>query len=97
MGDEDKTPRGKWPLARVIEVYPGKDDLIRTVLLQTSKGQFKRPVQRLHNLELANHGDVVPTIIKSDVALPAGDQGGEDVQIRTRSGGIVRPVDRLDC
>ena len=94
---EDKTSRGKWPLARVIEVYPGKDDLIRTVLLQTSKGQFKRPVQRLHNLELANHGDVVPTIIKSDVVLPAGDQGREDVQIQTRSGRVARPVDRLDC
>ena len=78
---EDKTPREKWPLARVIEVYPGKDDLIRTILLQTSKGQFKRPVQRLHNLELANNGDVVPTIIKSDIVLPAGDQGGEDVQV----------------
>ena len=94
---EDKTPRRKRPLARIIEVYPGKDDLICTVLLQTSKGQFKRPVQRLHNLELANHGDVVPTIIKSDVALPAGDQGGEDVQIRTRSGSVVRPVHSLDC
>ena len=94
---EDKTPRGKWPLVHVIEVYLGKDDLIRTVLLQTSKGQFKRPVQRLHNLKLANHGDVVPTIIKSDVVLPAGDQGGEDVQIQTRSGGIFRPVNRLDC
>ena len=90
---EDKTPRGKWPLARVIKVHPGKDDLIRTVLLQTSKG----PVQRLHNLELANHGDVMPTIIKPDVVLSAGDQGGEDVQIQTRSGCIVRPVNRLDC
>ena len=94
---EDKTPRRKRPLAFVIEAYPGKDDLIRTVLLQTSKGQFKRTVQTLHNLELADHGDAVPTIIKSDVALPAGDQGGEDVEIRTRSGRIVRPVNRLDC
>ena len=78
---EDKTLRGKWPLAHVIEVYPGKDDVIRTILLQTLKGQFKRPVQRLHILELANHDDVVPTIIKSDVVLPAGDQGREDVQV----------------
>ena len=84
---EDKTPRGKWLLARIIETYPGKDNLIRTVLLQTAKGQLKRPIQRCCKLELADHGDVNPTIIKSDVVLPAGDQGGEDVVTRTRSGG----------
>ena len=35
--------------------------------------------------------------VTSDVVLPAGDQGGEDVQIRTRSGRVVSTVDRLDC
>ena len=93
---EDKTPRGKWPLARIIETYPGKDNLICTVLLQTAKGQLKRPIERCCKLELADHGDVNPTIIKSDVVLPAGDQGGEDVVTQTRSGRAIRPVDRLD-
>ena len=74
---EDKTPQGKWPLARIIETYPGKDNLFHTVLLQTAKGQLKRPIQRCCKLELADHGDVNPTIIKSDVVLPAGDQGGK--------------------
>ena len=75
----DKMPRGKWPLARIIETYPGKDNLIGTVLLQTAKGQLKRPIPRCCKLELADHGDVNPTIIKSDVVLHTGDQGGEDV------------------
>ena len=92
---EDKMPRGKWPLARIIETYPGKDNLIRTALLQTAKGQLKRPI-RCCKLELADHGDVNPTIIKSDVVLPAGDQDGERVVTRTRSGRVVRLVDRLD-
>ena len=42
---EDKTPRGKWPLAHIIESYPGKDNLIHNFLLQTVKGQLKRPIQ----------------------------------------------------
>ena len=66
---EDKMPRGKWPLARIIETYPGKDKLIRTILLKTAKGQLKRPIQQCCKLELADHGDVNPTIIKSDVVL----------------------------
>ena len=41
---EDKTPRGKWPLACIIETYPGKDNLIHTILLQTAKGELKRPI-----------------------------------------------------
>ena len=92
---EDKTPRGKWPLARVIGTFPGRDNVIRTVKLQTSKGQLKRPIQRCCKLELVEHGDVNPTIIAPDVVLPAGDQGGEDVPTRTRSGRTVKKLDRL--
>ena len=87
---EDKTPRGKWPLARVIGTFPGRDNVIRTVMLQTSKGKLKRPIQRCCKLELVEHTDVNPTIITQDVVLPAGDQGGEDVPTRTRSGWIIR-------
>ena len=87
---EDKTPQGKWLLARIIETYPGKDNWIHTILLQTAKGQLKRSIQRCCRLELADNGDVNPTIIKSDVFLPAGNQGGEDVVTRTRLGRAVR-------
>ena len=87
---EDKTPRGKWPLARVIGTFPERDNVIRTVMLQTSKGKLKRPIQRCCKLELVEHADVNPTIITQDVVVPAGDQGGEDVPIRTRSGRIIR-------
>ena len=36
-----------WPLARVINVHPGKDNLIRVVTLKTSKGIYKRPVTKI--------------------------------------------------
>lgn len=32
------TPPTRWPLAKVTEVHPGKDDLIRVVTLMTAKG-----------------------------------------------------------
>ena len=36
-----------WPLARVINVHPGKDNLIQVVTLKTSKGIYKRPVTKI--------------------------------------------------
>ena len=36
-----------WPLGRVIEVFPGKDGLVRVVNVNTECGIFKRPVQKL--------------------------------------------------
>ena len=48
---EDNRPRGKWRIGKVIQTYPGKDDRVRTVKLQTKKGIINRPVQKLHLLE----------------------------------------------
>ena len=36
-----------WPLARVINVHPEKDNLIQVVTLKTSKGIYKRPVTKI--------------------------------------------------
>ena len=48
---EDNLPRAKWRISKVIQTYPGKDDMVRTVKLQTKKGIINRPVQKLHLLE----------------------------------------------
>ena len=50
---EDGTPRLNWPTGIIQKVFPGKDGLVRAVELKTSKGVYKRPVQRLHILEAA--------------------------------------------
>ncbi|XP_018396261.1 PREDICTED: uncharacterized protein LOC108774612 [Cyphomyrmex costatus] len=36
-----------WPLARIVEVHPGNDDIVRTVTIRTSSGIYKRPITRL--------------------------------------------------
>lgn len=44
---EDNQPPLCWPLARVIEVHPGKDGVVRVVSVKTANGIYKRPVCRL--------------------------------------------------
>lgn len=41
-----------WPLAKVIEVLPSKDGVIRQVKVRTNNGEFLKTVQNLVPLEL---------------------------------------------
>ena len=44
---EDSPISTKWPLARVVEVYPGKDNLVRVATIKTAHGTYTRPVNKL--------------------------------------------------
>ncbi|XP_034944944.1 uncharacterized protein [Chelonus insularis] len=44
---DERFPPTKWPLARVIEVFPGSDGLIRTVKLRTATAELVRPLTKL--------------------------------------------------
>ena len=44
---DERLPRAKWLLGRVVDVYPDKNNLIRTVLIKTKSGLAKRPVNKL--------------------------------------------------
>ena len=48
---DESVPRNSWPLARVIETHPSKDNLVRTVKVKTSTGEYTRPVNKLCLLE----------------------------------------------
>ena len=48
----DSKNQGKWPIAVVQQIYPGRDGHISAVKLRTSKGVIERPVQHLYPLEL---------------------------------------------
>ena len=48
---EENVPRNLWPLARVVEVYPSSDGLVRAVKVKTRCTQVVRPVTKLVMLE----------------------------------------------
>jgi len=49
---DDSTPRCSWPLGRILETYPNKDDgLVRVAKVNTKSGTFLRPVTKLCVLE----------------------------------------------
>jgi len=48
-----------WPLAKVTELYPGKDGNIRVVRVKTTSGELVRPIQKIFPLE-------IPSSLESD-------------------------------
>ncbi|UYV66910.1 hypothetical protein LAZ67_4003301 [Cordylochernes scorpioides] len=49
---QESLKRLHWPLARIIQLYPGKDELVRVAKVKTSSGDKIRPIQKLYNLEI---------------------------------------------
>ncbi len=43
----DNTPRNSWALARVLEVFPDKKGLVRTVKVKTASTELIRPISKL--------------------------------------------------
>ena len=51
---DDSTLRCSWPLRRVLEIYPNKDDgLVHIAQVKTKSGTFLRPTTKLCILECA--------------------------------------------
>ena len=44
-------PRGRWKLGRIMETFPGRDDIVRVVDVKTCDGVIRRPVTKLCCLE----------------------------------------------
>ncbi|GFU45920.1 integrase catalytic domain-containing protein [Trichonephila clavipes] len=69
MGDtvligHDWKKRLQWPLARVINLIPGKDGLLRTVKLKTQSCTLIRPIQRVFPLEVSGSDITNPPLQK---------------------------------
>ena len=44
---EPNLPRGKWPLGRIVDTYPGKDGHSRVVKVQCGEKTVVRPIHKL--------------------------------------------------
>lgn len=50
--------RSKWPLGRIIRVFPGKDGQVRAAEVQTQTGVFKRPACILAKLDVGESDQI---------------------------------------
>jgi hypothetical protein len=58
----DDKRRGFWSLGKIVEVYPGRDDVIRGASVRVFSGgkcsiQLNRSIQHLYPLEINVQGD----------------------------------------
>lgn len=72
VGSDNKR-RLEWPLAKVLELRPGRDGVSRLVKLLTKNGEILRPLQRIYPLEI--HSIPVDAYSTDDVLC---DPGSED-------------------
>ena len=83
---EDKTFTCHWPLAKVLQTYPGKDGLVRVAQVKTSTSVFKRPITKLALLHRDDSTDqelqgTVPHCLPPGVCLGTNPtQGPQDDQ-----------------
>ena len=57
---DDDVPPLQWPLARIITIYTGNDDLCRAVKIKTAEGIYKRPIVKLRKLPISPERDLPP-------------------------------------
>lgn len=55
---DNRTPRGQWPIGVITKTYgvsssKGSDQTVRTVVVKTDQGEFRRPVVKLCLLKKA--------------------------------------------
>lgn len=93
---EDNIPRMSWPIGRVLEVYPGKDNIVRSVKVKTSRGVILRPIQKLHDLEVQENDCNVDLKDVASHNVEDNVQGDEEIcsDIYTRVGRRVKAPER---
>lgn len=68
---DEQQPTIRWPLARIVAVHPGADNITRVVSLRTVKGVIKRPIAKVCLLPCASSVPVDVTASNDDLQVPA--------------------------
>ncbi|GFR26193.1 uncharacterized protein TNCT_193891 [Trichonephila clavata] len=97
---ESKNPnRMNWPLAQVIELFPGKDGVERVAKLRLASGEIIRPLQRIYPLELSASDHLIEDHHGTDIAAQNPGPTATDVLKegkKSRWGRPLIPVKRLN-
>lgn len=54
---DDNLPRGSWLKGRIIQINKGKDEAVRSAVVQTKTGIYKRPATKIASLNLKTVND----------------------------------------
>jgi hypothetical protein len=93
----DNVKRVNWPLARVIQLLPGRDDTVRVVKVKLASGkEVLRPVQRIYPLEMSSAPTTSQSTEREDVREEMTASVDEEKKGTTRSGRTVKPRDVLN-
>ena len=80
----------RWPIAKIIQTYPGDDGLVRVALIQPATGEArKRPVTKLSLLYREEHHQAIPTMASpGSMSRPEPASPGQDT---TSTSAAARP------
>ncbi|GBM28859.1 hypothetical protein AVEN_146999-1 [Araneus ventricosus] len=95
----DNCKRINWPLGRVTDIIPGKDEIVRLVKIQTPHSKLLRPVQRVHPLEISSVSDFLPPMrVNHTVGIDSDDKEtfAECERKFSRSGREIKVPEKLD-
>ncbi|CAG7719698.1 unnamed protein product [Allacma fusca] len=99
----DNTKRVNWPMARILEVFPGKDGVIRVAKIKTSNGELVRPIQRLYPFEVFEKDRAqiisfpIETTDEDDGEIPGEKLDATNTVHKTsRAGGRIKAPNRFD-
>ncbi|GFX90626.1 DUF5641 domain-containing protein [Trichonephila clavipes] len=101
IGNDNKK-RLSWPIAKIIELIPGRDGEIRTVRLKTQHGTVIRPLQRIFPLEVQAIANSDKELKEESISVkstkPEKVLNTNDAIVKkyTFSGRLVKEPKRLD-
>ncbi|XP_035222185.1 uncharacterized protein LOC118195060 [Stegodyphus dumicola] len=100
--EDSQRRRIHWPLAKIVELFPSKDGIVRLARVKTRNGILLRPVPRLFPLEISTSESVGPPFPdraprdRNDHATGQADQAASipepasSPRVMTRAGRVVR-------
>ena len=90
---QDNVKRLDWPLARILELLPGKDGKVRVAKVKTAMGILTRPLQRLYPMEVSSFSESVPSVFP---IAPINEEAVEAKPVViTRVGRVIRDPRRF--
>jgi len=91
VGSDDKK-RLNWPMARIEELFKGKDGHVRVARVRTADGMLTRPIQWLFSMEISSPKDVpVQPVQEVETSVSTNSKKQQEaLEVRTRHGRLVK-------